>query len=625
VIRHRTTLLGIALAVATFTVYAQVFDHAFLNYDDPDYVTANRHVLAGVTRDGLTWTLTATHASNWHPVTWLSHMVDCQLHGTNAGGHLLTNVVLHVANTLLLFALLARLTGAAGRSAFVAVLFALHPLHVESVAWVAERKDVLSTTFAMLTLWSYVRFVESPRARTYLPMILLYGLGLMTKPMLVTLPFVLLLLDYWPLRRMASRPLRALIVEKLPLFVLAALSSAVTMVVQRAEALSSLTALPFSRRISHAVTSYVGYLARAFWPADLAVFYPYPPALPLGEVLAAAVLLVGVTVTVLRMARAYPYLPVGWLWYLGTLVPVIGIVQAGLHSMADRHTYVPLIGIFIIVAWGVPDLLARVPRRQAVLAIGACAVSAACALITWRQLGHWHDSGTLFEHALAVTTDNFVAHNNLGEERMRQGRVREASEHFREAVRLEPRFALAHVNLGGALFSDGRIEEAIAQHAEALRLSPDDADAHYNLGVALYRLETSTARSSISPRPYVSMATIPLRTTISAPRSPDEAEQTRRSLTTPRRCGSTPSTRRRGRTWPRRGTDETGPRRDHAPTVCPAWHQCTTPREFVAACSGARACAMQLRHFVACDTACAVPKTPQPCHSTPLLGRASRC
>lgn len=464
-------------------MYARVWQHGFVNLDDAQYVSDNPAVSGGLSARGLSWAFTTPHAGNWHPLTWLSHMLDVELYGMNAGPHHLTSLLLHVASALLLFGLLHRMTGALFRSAFVAALFALHPLHVESVAWVAERKDVLSTLFFLLTIRAYLAYVRRPRPSRYALVLVLFALGLMAKPMLVTLPFVLLLLDYWPLGR---APSRRLVVEKLPLLALALASSVVTFLVQQqAGAVKGLDALPFDHRLANAVMAYAAYIGKMLWPVQLAAIYPYPASRSAWLVAAAAAGLIAVTVLTLRAARRHPYLPVGWLWYLGTLMPVIGLVQVGSQPMADRYTYVPLIGLFLIVAWGMPDLLARWPHRDLALGVAAGSVILGCALAARAQVRHWRNSVALWQHALEVTTENPRAHNNLGHALAREGRGREAIGYYTEAVRIKPDYAEAHNNIGYALADQGRVREAIAHYSEALRVLPDYAEAHNNLGVAL--------------------------------------------------------------------------------------------------------------------------------------------
>jgi Flp pilus assembly protein TadD len=492
-------------------VYASVRHHDFVNFDDDDYVTANPVVLRGLTWHGVAWAFTTEHAVNWHPLTWLSHMLDVQLYGLDAGAHHLTNLLFHIGNTLLLFGLLHRMTGALGRSAFVAGLFAVHPLHVESVAWVAERKDVLSTLFWMLTLWAYIEYVKRPdlrqsSRRRYAAVLLFFALGLMAKQMLVTLPLVLLLLDFWPLGRVGIGPNPAggwapardgwatagrLVWEKLPLLALAAASSIATFVIhQRGGAVIILSAIPLQLRIENALVSYVVYIGKMLWPAGLAVLYPYPQSLSAWSVAVAFVTLTGISVAVIWAAPRRPYLPVGWFWYLGTLVPVIGLIQVGDQAIADRYTYIPLIGLFIIVAWGVPDLLVRWPLRRVVLPkialpAAACLVILACAITARGQLEYWEDSTTLWTHTLAVTTRNNIAHNNLGATLADQGKTDEAIAHYSEALRIKSDYADAHNNLGVALADQGKLDEAIAHYSEALRIKPGYSDAHSNLGIAL--------------------------------------------------------------------------------------------------------------------------------------------
>lgn len=487
------------LVVATLAVYWKVQNHDFVNYDDHLYVIDNRHVQAGFTREGIIWAFTTIHASNWHPLTWLSHMLDCQIYGLNAGGHHLTNLLFHIVNTLLLFIVLKRMTGALWRSGLVAALFALHPLHVESVAWVAERKDVLSTFFWMLTMWAYVRYVERPGLNTYFFLLLFFILGLMSKPMLVTLPFVLLLMDYFPLGRLQlgqyskkiylgiqESPVIRLLWEKAPLFALAAASCVVTLHAQQSGgALASLDKFPLNIRIANALVSYVSYMGKTIWPRRLAVLYPHADMLPVWQAALAGLLLVCISILVIRAARRFPYLAVGWLWYLGTLVPVIGVVQVGAQSMADRYTYIPLIGLFIIIAWGVADLAARWRFRELVLAMSVGLVLLAFGIFTWLQVRHWHNSVALFKHTLNVTANNYVAHNNLGLVLARGGSLKEAISHYYQALEINPNYAYTHNNLGIALAEQGRADAAISHYSVALRIKPDYAEVHNNLGVEL--------------------------------------------------------------------------------------------------------------------------------------------
>jgi len=490
-------LVCLFLAIAILVVYWQVRNFQFVNYDDREYVTKNHHVQAGLTTESIRWSFTAIHASNWHPLTWLSHMLDCQIYGMNPGRHHMTNVLLHILNALLLFLVFKRMTGGIWQSGFVAALFALHPLHVESVAWVAERKDVLSTFFWMLTLWSYTRYVERSKFGSYLPVLLFFILGLMSKPMLVTLPFVLLLLDYWPLKRFQlcssggkkhtlKKPFYwGLVWEKIPLFLLSVVSSIGTYLVQKSSgAVNSLAAIPFHNRIANAMVSYVSYIGKMIWPHNLAVFYPYPEVIVLWKVAGAGLFLIVVSVIAFRLKRTKPYFVVGWLWYIGTLVPVIGLVQVGVQRMADRYTYVPLIGIFIIIAWGVPDWVPKWRYRR--IGLAAATAILAILIITARlQVRYWSNSVTLFEHALDVTVDNSVAHLNLGEALAAQGKINAAVRHYYEALRIKPGLVAPHLNLGVALKEEGKLDEAIDHFTTALRLKPDCAEAQYELGDTL--------------------------------------------------------------------------------------------------------------------------------------------
>ncbi len=490
------------LVVATLATYGDLRNHQFINLDDDVYVTDNPAVQDGLTLKGLSWAFTTLHAGLWIPLTWLSFMLDSQLFGLHPGGFLLTNLLFHIANALLLVLWLLYLTRSWGCSFLVAALFALHPLHVESVAWATERKDVLSTFFWLLTMWAYVWYAGRPRLGRYLLILVCFSLGLMAKPMLVTLPFVLLLLDYWPLGRLslkgpglaAASPkpgpgvtLKRLVWEKSPLLVISALSIVVTFYAQKeAGAVSTLHNLPIPYRLANAMVAYVSYLGKMFWPAQLAVLYPLPGhILPLWQALAAGLALAVLSLWALRQARRQPYLPVGWLWYLGTLLPVIGLVQVGEQAMADRFTYVPFIGLFIALVWGMADLAARWRAPRFLLPVGAGVVLSALMTCTWIQVGYWRDSISLYEHTLKVTRTNPLIHNGLGLVLAAQGKWDQAVAHYTEALHLRPDYAEAHNNLGMALATQGKMDQAVAHYAEALRLKPDYAEAHNNLGVAL--------------------------------------------------------------------------------------------------------------------------------------------
>lgn len=537
--RLRLVCLGAILTLVTVLVYLPSRHDAFVNYDDPVYVTDNPVVQHGLTWPGVKWAFTTTTSCNWHPITWLSLMLDRQLFGPNPEGYHLTGILFHSLNVALVFGLLWRLTGATWRSMWVAAFFAVHPLHVESVAWVAERKDVLSAFFGLLTLLAYAQYAKDSevrclRSKVYYGLALFFfALGLMSKAMLVTWPFVMLLLDYWPLERFTSGGLQTanrrgshvsrhvlLVIEKIPFLVLAAAVSYVAFVAQKmGGAVVALNKLPFEARFENALVSYCSYLGKLVWPTNLAVFYPYPGHWPPAQVLLAGLLLIGVSALLLAKRRQYPFLMMGWLWFCGTLVPVIGLVQVGIQAMADRYTYIPSIGVFIMAIWGAYEFSRRRPRAMiAFSALGSVAIIA-CAGLAREQLRYWHNSETLFEHALAVTKNNYVAHSALGaalydknqtdaairqyEEAIqlnpgyfrahfglavaldKKGRIDAAIRQYQETLQLHPDFTKAHNELGVVLFSKGQIDAAILQYREALRLNPDNAPAYYNLGIAL--------------------------------------------------------------------------------------------------------------------------------------------
>lgn len=496
--RPRVLLAAIAavLCAATLAAYAPALRAGFIeSFDDVDYVTKNPMVREGLAREGMVHAFTRWHATNWHPLTWISHMLDCEIWGLDARGHHGTSLLLHAANAVLLLLALDRLTGATWRSAFVAALFALHPLHVESAAWIAERKDVLSTLFWWAALLAWAGYARRPGAARYSLVVVLHALALLSKPMPVTLPFTLLLLDFWPLGRLRldsptlARDARRLVAEKVPLLLLSAVSSVVTYRVQEAAgAMATSDVLPLAGRVANASVAYVKYLLLAAWPAGLAPFYPLPSGgVPAWQALAAAAILAGTTWLAVRAARARPWLVFGWLWYLGTLVPVIGIVQVGQQSVADRYTYVPLVGIFVVVAWGIAEAAERIPARVRTAALGAAAAAVLLAFgwVTRAQAAVWRDGVTLFEHAIAVTEENAVAHQNLGAALALRGRLDDAMRHYREAIRIHPGYVKALNSLGGALLMQGRAAEALGPIGEAVRIDPESADARYNLGLAL--------------------------------------------------------------------------------------------------------------------------------------------
>ena len=504
-------LICLALAVVTAALYWPITHYGFVNFDDDDYITNNSHVQAGLTWAGVIWAFQTGAAANWHPLTWISHMLDCQLYGLNPGGHHSTNLIFHVINTLLLFLWLRQLTGTLWRSAMVAALFAWHPLHVESVAWASERKDVLSTFFWMLTLIAYTRYaqkrskVEARGSRADTPVqaldarrstldyylaLLFFACGLMSKPMVVTLPFVLLLLDFWPLNRFppgcSARSLINLIVEKLPFFALTLAASVVTYFVQTSgRALWSPAGLSFSSRVANALWAYERYISKTFWPADLSIFYTHPYHWPAGLTMGAAFLLALWSGLFIWRARQNPYLLVGWFWFLGTLVPTIGLVQVGSQSMADRYMYIPSIGLFIMVVWGLDDFLNWRPHWRRITTLAGGVALAGCLVGTRIQLSYWQNSIKLFSHAIEVTTDNFVAYTCLGETLRDLGLKKEALMVCAEAVRIAPNSPVAQYNYGMALLQNNKLDEALAHLDAAGRLAPHNSEVQYNLGLFL--------------------------------------------------------------------------------------------------------------------------------------------
>jgi Flp pilus assembly protein TadD len=544
-------LIYLLLTAATLVAFWQVNHCDFIDYDDPSYVVRNIHVQNGFTVESIRWAFTTGHAANWHPLTWMSHMLDVQLFGLEPHGHHLTNLLFHIANVLLLFFVFHRMTKALWQSFFVAALFAVHPIHVESVAWVAERKDVLSTFFWMLTLVAYSYYAQSLRPRTYLAVFLFFALGLMSKPMVVTLPFVLLLIDYWPLRRFqqykpaqaigpevgspvsvkkrkgksarrkasGSKPapepirhpnelvqegvgaqgstgpgnFRSLIIpllrEKIPFFALAALSCVITVIAQqKAGSVASIEGFPPGVRIANAIVSYVAYIGKMLWPDNLAVFYPYPRFLPLWQVMGAFVGLTAISFMVVRNARRFPYLALGWLWFAGTLVPVIGIVQVGNQAMADRYSYIPLIGLFVMAAWGIPEFLSKLRRRKEVLTAFSATTLACFIVVTWTQVGYWRNSIALFDHALKVTGDTDLILQNRGSVFSKLGNYKLAIEDYNKAIEINPRYLEAYTNRGATYVKLGNFEQAILDFGKAAELNPQDADTYYNRGVAYNRL-----------------------------------------------------------------------------------------------------------------------------------------
>lgn len=489
---QRTILTSLALATITVVAFAAVRNFGFVDYDDLDYVAANPHVAPGLTWTGVRWAFTSAYAANWHPIAWLSHMLDVQLFGMNAGAHHMVSLAYHVVNTLLLFDVLRRMTGSDGKSAFVAALFALHPMHVESVAWIAERKDVLSAFFFLLALRTYAEYAPRLDRRWYTAVFVCLALGLMSKPMLVTAPFVLLLLDYWPLRRTINARVLA---EKLPMLGLAAASSVVTIIVQRhGGAVMRLQLMPLHVRLAAAAVSYGQYVSKLVWPAGLAAMYPARRAMPEPGVLAGSImLLVAVTTVAIRLRRSRPYLLVGWLWFVGMLIPVIGIVQVGAQSMADRYAYLPSIGLFAMAAWGVPDLVVRWRRATPALLASGGIIVVACTIVTVRQVTYWRSSRALWQHAADVVPDNYFAQASLGYVLWKEGRDDEAIARLEESLRLRPDFAEAHNNLGVVLARRGDLHGAASQFSQALDIEPSYKAAQDNLAATTARLNSTDA------------------------------------------------------------------------------------------------------------------------------------
>ena len=528
--KYRTYAVCLILTAITLAVFWQVRNYNFINYDDREYITENQNIRCGLTLKGIKWAFTEPHFFMWHPVTSLSHMLDCQLFGLNPRGHHLTNLIFHIANSLLLFTILRQMTGALWRSAFVAAVFAIHPLNVESVAWVAERKTVLSGFFWLLTIAAYVRYVKRPRIANYLLVVLVFSLALMSKPMAVTLPFVLLLLDYWPLNRIENisfvqaslrQTIFRLVREKIPLFILSAICSSITLLAQRSgEVVVKLVDLPLHLRLTNMVLSYVKYIGKMVWPKGLAAFYPFNAnELTSGWVLVALAFLLVASLRVIQLAPTCGYLPVGWFWFVGTLVPVIGIVQSGSQALADRYTYMPLIGLFIIVAWGGGDFFSKLTYRKVILSILAFTALSALTICTRFQVRYWQSGTTLFEHALKISKNDPVVLNKFATALAEEGRFEEAAEYyriavqlyknpdsdmfynigcvynnlgryteavdaFRQAIKIDPRNIEAYCNLGTVYGQLGRYTEAIDTLRQAAQLRPDFAEVHYGLCVA---------------------------------------------------------------------------------------------------------------------------------------------
>jgi len=486
--QKRNTVLCLLLIVVTLALYNPVNQHPFVNYDDPGYVTDNAHVRAGLSWDTITWAFSATEQANWHPLTWISHALDYQVFHSNPAGHHFDSLLIHALSAVVLFLILVHGTGRVGASFFVAALFALHPINVESVAWIAERKNVLSTLFFFLTIGAFGWYAAKPSWPRYLSVFVLFALGLMAKPMVITLPCVLLLLDYWPLRRVGKTSIGKLVIEKLPLFALSAGSAVMTMSAQRAGgAMRSTVQFSLGTRLANAIVAYASYLWKMIWPLRLAPMYPHPGETLAGwQILISILVLAGITVLVL-IRREKRYIAVGWCWFLGTLVPVIGLVQVGDQAMADRYAYIPLIGIFVMVAFGVADLADAKKVNFTPRAVTAACVLVALSFLTYRQLGYWSSSYDLWSHTLAITQNNFVAEDNMGGALLLLDKPDEAHAHFEAAARINPRDPMSHSNLGAYLQEHNRLREAVEEYESTIRMTSDPALlalTNANLGAA---------------------------------------------------------------------------------------------------------------------------------------------
>lgn len=497
----KVVLIYLVIILMTLSIYLPVKSFEFVDYDDDMYVFENQRVQEGLTYNNLLWSLTATHASNWHPLTWISHMADVQLFGLKAGPHHLTSIAFHILNTILLLLWLHTMTGEFWKSSFVAALFALHPLHVESVAWIAERKDVLSTFFCFLSLLSYAHYCREKKHQYYLLSLLSFICGLLSKPMIVTLPFVFLLLDYWPLNRLPQRPenrnrilqpdkrvITNLLVEKIPFLIISFFSCWITITVQH-KAIVPVEALPFLPRIANSLISYTEYLAKTVFPYPLAVLYPHPRTISLWKLSASLMVMLSITFLVISRIRKRPWLTVGWFWFIGTLVPVIGLVQVSILGYADRYSYIPLIGLSIMLAWQAPVMIHDMEHKNILLSLGAVCILSVLGILSSFQVKHWKNSITLFKHALNATSGSFVAHNNLGFALAKKGHYQEAIKHYHEAIRIFPGLGEAYSNLGFIAFKQGNYQEAILDFQNALSCNPESASFHYLLANSYFQLK----------------------------------------------------------------------------------------------------------------------------------------
>jgi len=519
---ERILIIYIVLAAMILAVYWQVSQFDFVNLDDYVYVKENSHIAHGITLEGIRWAFSTTYAEFWHPLTWLSLMLDYQLYGLNAGGYHMTNVILHILSTLLLFRLFNRMTGAIWKSAFVAAFFAIHPLRVESVAWIAERKDVLSLFLGILTLCLYVYYTEKPDIKKYLLVLFSFACSLMSKSIVVTMPVIMILLDYWPLKRFDSSKDNSILwqlKEKTPFFILSAFFSIITILVQPNSTGKGVT---LGVRLANAPIAFVTYLEKTFWPHDLAVFYPFPSQIPMWQILGASLLTMIISIAVIVMVKRLPYIFVGWFWYVMTIAPVIGIIKVGNHAMADRYHYIPSIGLAVILAWGIPELIRNEERRKKTLFPAGLVLLVILSILSWKQCGYWENSISLFNHTLQITKNNFIAHDGLGIALLEEGKTEKAINHFSEVIRINPNYANGYNNRGisycsfvnyqhaikdfnkaiqlkpgyapffyhrgSAYDKQGQYQTAINDYNEAIRLKPDYADAYNNRGGTYFRI-----------------------------------------------------------------------------------------------------------------------------------------
>lgn len=496
-------LHGLVLILLTLAAYCQVENHDFISFDDDIYVYENINIMSGINKESTVWAFTSVYAANWHPVTWLSHMIDVELYGVNPRYHHLTNLGIHIATTLLLYYLMLYTIKMPLKCLFVASMFAIHPLHVESVAWISERKDLLCGFFWCVSLFYYSKYVIEKNFKFYMISLSSFALGLMSKPMIITLPVIFLFFDYWPLRRfsttnkhISNSPFRLkttlanlFLLDKIPFFFLSSISAIITIYAQHeGGATKSIAMVPIGLRIANSVTSYVKYISKMLWPADLALLYPMPVSVPPWQTIGSLLLLIGITLLVYRKRMNHPYLVTGWFWFIITLVPVIGLIQVGGQSMADRYTYIPSIGLFIVAAWGIPALTSHLPHYRVVITSFACMLVMISAVLTWQQLKHWKDSISIYRQTLKATTNNYLIHFSYGIELSENGKTDEAIEEFIKAINIKHDFIDAHNNLGLAYSEKGLHEMAIEQYMISIKLKPDYADAYNNLGITLMEM-----------------------------------------------------------------------------------------------------------------------------------------